>query len=389
MNAFQFKLKTHLFFGAGESSRIADLLKEQDFNSVGIIIDRGVFEHPQINKITTALKDKNITFKVYRNTIAEPTYDQLEEVKKEFSGQNIVCMIGIGGGSTLDLAKGVATLLTNHGPAIQFKGFPKLLQQPLPVIAIPTTAGTGSEVTYNAVFTDSNEQRKLGINSEYNFPKYAIIDPLFLENCPEKVMVSSGMDALTHALESYVSKNATPLSRMFSIQALKMITKNIVPAIKENNPEAQANLFLGSYIAGSALINSGPGPAAAMSYPIGVHYHVPHGLAGALFLADVVRINIKKSCYVYSQIYDEVYGIRKMSEKTKSIRFWKELEQISKQLNVPQDLTLFGMKKEDIEKISEEVVTGLKGAIAQNPVEFTKNDVIKILKSKFAKLNGG
>ena len=218
---------TNLHFGTGKSKELGKLTRELGFKKAGVIVDKGVFNHPQVKKAIKSLKDAKLKLKVFKNTAVEPTYDYLDKFKKQFLRKNFDCLIGIGGGSTLDLTKGVATLIKNPGKAILYRGFPKLKKHPLPVIAIPTTAGTGSEVTYNAVFTDSEQKKKLGINSEYNYPVLAIVDPLMTVDCPKHVTVSSGADALVHTLESYVHKNHTPISRMLSKEAFRLLYNNL------------------------------------------------------------------------------------------------------------------------------------------------------------------
>jgi len=176
---FQFRIKTNLSFGVGASAQLGTTIEALGFKKIAMIIDRGIQQHPQTQITVESLKTAGIQHEIFVNSEVEPDYDFLEAFKQPFLNKNFQCVVGIGGGSTLDLTKGIATLITNPGEAISYRGFPKLAHLPLPVIAIPTTAGTGSEVTYNAVFTDSKLKKKLGINSEHNFPVQAIIDPLF------------------------------------------------------------------------------------------------------------------------------------------------------------------------------------------------------------------
>lgn len=378
---FGFKMRTNLKFGVGESEKLADIIRILGYKNIGLVIDSGVFKNEFVEKLVLKIKDTDLRVSLFENKVCEPDYDYLEEYKKQFLNINLDCLVGIGGGSTLDLTKGVATLIKNPGKAINYKGFPLLKNAPLPVIAIPTTAGTGSEVTYNAVFTDSKEKKKLGINSELNFPVCAIIDPLLTLDCPKSVTISSGMDALTHSLESFAARNATPISRIFSKNAFKLVFNNLIKVTDDmKNIEIRSNLLLGSYLAGMALSNSGAGPSGAMSYPMGSVYKVPHGLAGGLFLAKVIRFNIDNDYNEYAQLYDLIDGAKPdLSEKEKSIEFCRMLDKLADKLEIPKKLTSFNIHKDDVEFLLSAVFGGLKGAIEQNPVKMAEDDMRKIL----------
>lgn len=385
MGDFNFFVSTNLKYGAGQSEKIAEHIKDLGCQKVAVIIDKGVVNNTQIKKALDALKmSGRAPVDIYVNESVEPTYDYLEEFRKQFLGKGYDCMLGIGGGSALDLTKGIATLVTNEGTALSFRGFPKLKNRPLPVIAIPTTAGTGSEVTYNAVFTDSKEKKKLGINSTLNFPVLAIIDPLIYVGTPEKVAVSSGCDALVHTLESYVHKNHTPVSRMFSKEAFRLLFNNLrVMLEKPQDLDVWGALALGAYLAGIALINAGSGPSGAFSYPLGAVYKVPHGYAGAVFIASITRTNVEKGYLDYADLYDLIEGSdKKLSVKEKNQKFSEEMQKLMDKLKVPRNLRDFGLKEEDIEfMVSQHDV--LKGAIAQNPIEITKEDTKKIFNALF------
>ena len=383
MRKFNFVLKTNMKFGIGLVQNLNEVLKEYNIKKTGIIIDQGVYNNKLIKRMLGKVKNDGVLAKVYKNSVSEPDYDYLDKYKSNFKGWEPDCLVGIGGGSTLDLTKGMAVLLKNHGPAIKYRGFPQLKFKPIPVIAIPTTAGTGSEVTYNAVFTDTKEKRKLGINSKLNYPICAILDPLLVSGCPKSVMISSGMDALTHALESFVAKNATPISRVCSKEAFKLIFNSLGRVINDrNNVEIWSNLLLGSYWAGIALPNAGAGLAGAMSYPLGAVYKVPHGLAGGMFLSSVVTLNIKRGYKQYGELYDLIdKADKKLTVEKKNKEFSRLLNKLCDKLRIPKKLLAFGINKKDVHYLVEYIFKGLKGAIEQNPIRLNKKDVRKILES--------
>jgi alcohol dehydrogenase class IV len=228
--------------------------------------------------------------------VAEPDYDYLEQCREQLQGcaQQLQGLVGVGGGSTLDLTKALSVLLTNPGPAISYRGFNLIQQDGIPVIALPTTAGTGAEVTPNAVFTDRREQRRLGINTPRYVPTLALLDPLLTVTCPRSVTVASGIDALMQSIESFTSIHATSVSRMFSRQAFALVFQALPRVVHElEDVILRGQLQLGAYYSGIALMNASSGPAGALSYPLGVHFHVPHGLAHAVAEPTIVQWNVE------------------------------------------------------------------------------------------------
>lgn len=378
--SFRFRVSTNLRYGIGESEKLGEEITELGYTKVAAIIDQGVFEHPQVKKALESVKQAGLSLEVYKSTAVEPGYDYLESFKKQLVGKNFDCLVAIGGGSTIDLTKGVAVLLTNEGEAISFRGFPKLKCKPLPIVAIPTTAGTGSEVTYHAVFTDTAQKRKFGVNSVLNFPVCAIIDPLMTADCPKSATVSSGTDALVHTLESFVNKDHTLVSRMYSKQAFPLLFHNLGKVLdRPKDPSVRGGLALGAYLAGIALMNGGRGGAVgALSYPLGVYYGVPHGLSGAVFLTHVTGANICKGYSDYAELYDLIEGADTgLPVEEKVARFGKQLAELWKKLEIPAKLSAFNLTREDVEFLIEQY-DELSWAISQNPVEITKEDVRNI-----------
>ncbi len=383
--SFLFKLETDTKFGVGITENIGDLLADYNFKRLGLVVDSGVLQGSQeaVSHLIESLKHSYEIVKIFENKASEPDYNYLDECKREFLNLELDALIGVGGGSTIDLTKGIAVLVRNPGKAINYRGFNLVKNPALPVIAVPTTAGTGTEVTPNAVFIDKKERRKLGINTEYVRPKLAILDPSLTLSCPKNATVSAGMDALTHALESFVSKRATPVSRIFSKEAFSLLFNNLTKITDDmSNVELRARLLLGSYYAGIALMNSGAGAAHALSYPLGVHFNVPHGLAGAVFLPQVIKLNVEMGCLAYAPLYDLLEGAEQtLSEVEKNMRFVKAVNELCQQLSIPTSLKPFGVSLKDIDSLLEETLLWRKDAIEQNPVSFTKERIQMIWQS--------
>lgn len=378
---FQFRLTTNVFVGKGVSSGAGSKVRSLGYSRATVLLDSAVANQGPVNKLLDSLKSAGVYIEIHNSNAVEPSYDDLELVKKIFEGRNCDVVIGIGGGSTLDLAKGLAILLRNEGPALSFRGFPTLKNNPLPIIAFPTTAGTGSEVTYNAVFTDTKEKKKLGINSTLNFPVAAFLDPMLTLECPLSVSVSSGADAMVHTLESFVHRRHTALSRLFSKSAFTTLFDNLTKlpgGLTDLN--VRSGLQLGAYEAAVALMNSGSGPSGALSYPLGVHHKVPHGLAGAIFLPAVTRFNVRSGYWDYAMLYDAIPGSNpSLSTEEKSTQFVAALEGLWTKLRIPRRLSEFGLKPLDVEALGAHYGS-LKAAIAQNPIDLSENEVRTMLK---------
>lgn len=380
-SVFRFRLSTNVFSGVGIGEHLGEEAKSLGFSKAAVIVDSAVSGQMHVGKVLASLTTAGIENKIHQNCAVEPSYDDLETLKKAFEGKEWDVIIGIGGGSTLDLAKGLAVLLRNDGPALSFRGFPNLKNRPVPVFALPTTAGTGSEVTYNAVFTDTTVKKKLGINSTLNFPVAAFLDPLLTSACPFSVSVSSGADAMVHTLESFVHRRHTPLSRLFSKSAFALLFKNLTKLPSGlTDLSVRAGLQLGAYEAAVALMNSGSGPSGALSYPLGVHHKVPHGLAGALFLPSVTRFNARAGYSDYAMLYDMIPGSNpSLSIGEKSAQFVAALEGLWTKLGIPRRLSEFGLTPPDVEALGAHYGS-LKAAIAQNPIDLSEGEVRNMLK---------
>jgi alcohol dehydrogenase class IV len=370
---FEFNLKTKLKVGAGEALNLAKNIQNLGFKKIALIIDSGVFDVPYVKEIIASVNEKAKIWEY--NLGGEPDYESLDKIKIEFMDENqkplVDCFVAIGGGSAIDFAKGLATLVVNSGPALNYRGFPENINIPLPVIALPTTAGTASEVTYNAVFISRKDKKKLGINTLHNFPILAILDPRLTLSCPKKVIISSGMDALTHSLESYVAVQANSLIRIFAKEAFGLVFNNLSRVLNDlENLEIRENLQLGAYLAGISLMNSGSGPAGAISYPLGVHFGAPHGLGNAIFLPHIIKHNFDRG-YDYSEL-------NSLIEEKNGKTFSERIFELCQNLGVPDSLNDLGVNLENVNMLLKDV-EGFEKAFAQNPVPFTVEDGKKLI----------
>ena len=385
MNYIKFKNNTNLIFGSGAVLELIKFLEAKKVKKIGVVIDGNLLDNNKyIENFVEKLKEQyDVITEEYREKF-EPSYQYLEKKRYLFGDGKkgfVDYIIGIGGGSTIDSTKGFAILATNSEPAIKYRGFPKFLNPSIPVIAIPSTAGTGTETVYNAVFIDLNENKKLGINTENNYPVLAILDPNIVVGAPKNVIASSGLDSLVHTLESFVSKEANLISRVFSKEAFNLIINNLQKFYE--NPmdiESAGNMQLGAYLAIIALSNSSAGPAGALSYLIGAKYGINHGVAGSFFIGKVTRFNYENGFHKYSELYQYINNESDLTDrKLMADSVVRKIEELINQLNIPNSLIEFGIPENDFIHLIEYTIEKYSAAFEVNPVKFTEEDIKKYL----------
>ena len=374
MNMFDFSLKSKVKFGCGVRRHILDILKAENWNHVGLVYDHNLIQNQDIGELIHSL-DKAVRLNQEECTISEPTYDSLDNVRRQLNDPHLQVIIGIGGGSALDMAKAMAVLVHNKKPAIEYRGFDKMTELVLPIIAVPTTAGTGSEVTPNASFIDSQAKKKLGINGEAVRPSYAFLDPELTLSCPKGPAISAGVDSMVHAVEAFAAKKTNRMARFFAKEGFRKVFEALPLLVDDlDNIHLREEVMYGAFLCGIALMHSGTGPAAAMSYPMSVHYHVPHGLGGGIFLPYVVAHNIKAGYTDYAKLYNP--GNLELNQALEY--FESKLSECWKKLEIPNNLRSCGVKQVDIGFITDETMQ-LKGALDQNPVPFYEREISTVL----------
>jgi alcohol dehydrogenase class IV len=372
---FDFSLRTKVKFGCGVRKNILDILKTENWNHVGLVYDHNLIQNENIIALIHSLENAVAQLIKAECSISEPTYDSLDLMRQRFTDSALQVIIGIGGGSALDMAKAMAVLVHNKKPSIDYRGFDKMTEPVLPIIAVPTTAGTGSEVTPNASFIDTGEKKKLGINGESVHPTYAFLDPELTLSCPKGPTISAGVDSMVHAVEAFVAKKTNCMARFFAVEGFHRVFEALPLLVDDlDNIDLRKEVMFGAFLSGIALMHSGTGPAAAMSYPMSVHYHVPHGLGGGIFLPYVIEQNIKTGYTDYAKLYnpDNLETHQALECFLNTMRgFWKKLE-------IPHNLNSYGVTQKDIAFITEETMQ-LKGALDQNPTPFYEKEISKIL----------
>jgi len=375
IQSFRFRMNTDLRFGEGVLSSLAPALQENNFHNLGIILDKNVQNIILIKNLVEELFD-SFDSELFVCEVAEPDYHYLDIFKDKMKHGDFDCLIGIGGGSVMDLSKGLAVLLRHSGQAINFKGFPKIENKPIPVITIPTLAGTGSEIAYNAVFTDSDEKMRLGINTELNYPMMAFVDPALSLSAPRRAVISGALDCLNHTIEGFISENASQFTKEISKSAFYLWYKSVT-RINENFDDinARSELFMASIYANMALNNVGSGLGGDFSYPLGALYGVPHGIGEGMFLPYIYSLYVDRGFSGFSGLYDSIPDQESgLSDKQKSLKVCELLEGLYTTLKVPTSLNEFGIDRSMIPILVEEV----RGSFDSAPVEFNEIDARKL-----------
>ena len=354
---FTFQLATRIEFGEGYLSHAGAEAKKLGITKAMVIADKGIIACGIVAPIEASLKAEGVDYVIYDQIVPNPR-DIHCIAGAEFAREHgIDGMIAIGGGSSMDTAKAVGTLLANGGN-IRTWATPAVLEHPIvPLIAVPTTAGTGSEVTFDAVITDTEAHEKLNILDIKIAPKVALVDPTVLKGLPEKVMASTGVDALIHAVEAYTCKAASPVTDAFALYAIDLIGANIREAVYQRTPESCKAMMLGSTMAGVAFGYSDVAAVHCIAEALGGRYDTPHGVSNAILLAPVMRFNsehpaVKERLAV---AYDRCCHENKTCTTVDEKAAWMiaRLEAIVKHLDIPTSLKEFGVPAEDLEGLVE------------------------------------
>jgi alcohol dehydrogenase len=293
MKTFSFTGAKKIVFGNGSFAGLAEHLTELKVSRPLVVLDANLAGTGFGERLSGLLEKAKIGFVLYDKAAPEPPIELADEGAKLAIRKKCDGVVGIGGGSAMDLAKAIAVLATNKGKAEDYLGLNKVPGPGLPKIMIPTTAGTGSEVTFTAVFIRKKLKKKEGMNSPYLYPELALLDPELTLTLPPHATAATGIDALCHAIESYTSINASPMSEMMSLEAIRLISDNLRTAVHDGtNIEAREAMLLGSLYAGLGLANAGVTAVHSLSYPLGGKYGISHGLANTIMLPRVMAFNL-------------------------------------------------------------------------------------------------
>lgn len=361
------RLRSNTLSGPGSARELPARLSGR----VGVVVDEAVAAQPAFGALREAWSAAGLVPKcvVEARSGAEPDYGYLDEVAAGFRADPVDAVVGVGGGSTMDLAKGVGILLRNPGRGIDYRGMDLVREPGVPVVCVPTTAGSGSEATATASFVDLDSQTKLGVNGRHVACDLAALDAELLVGCPVSVTIGSGLDALVHAIEAVTAVGNTVVSRTLGVEAVRLLFASLPRAVAEpGDLGARHDSLLGAHLAGLAMQNAAGGPASGASYPLGTHYGVPHGYAGGVLLPHVVRLNVEA-------------GARDAYEALGGAGFADALLGLYAELGAPLELSRFGVTRADVPRLAELTVTQRAANLELNPVPFRAAEVTALLEA--------
>lgn len=383
----RFMLNETSYFGKGAREELAPEIKNRGFKKAFVVTDKSLAECGVINKVTDVLEKAGIPFEVYSEVKPNPTIknvtDGIEACKK--SGADVI--VAVGGGSSIDTAKGISIVMTNPDRAdiASLNGASNTVNRGMPVIALPTTSGTAAEVTINYVITDEEREVKMVCVDPHDIPIMAIVDSDLMATMPKSLASATGMDALTHAVEGYITKAHNTMSDMFHMKAIKLIFKYLPSAVNEKDEEAIEMMGLAQYIAGMGFSNVGLGIVHSMAHQLGAVYDTPHGLANAILLPTVMRFNGEDPATAqrFREILCEIGrpDAANLNDQDVINTFVWMISELSKSVGITQRVRDVGAKEEDFEMLADKAMQD--PCKPGNPREVSKEDFIELFRRAF------
>lgn len=351
----RFVLNETSYHGKGCIAEVANEIKARGFAKVFVCTDPDLLKFGVAQKVTAVLDNAGIAYEVYSEIKPNPTIENVQGGVEAFKRAGADCIVAIGGGSSIDTAKAIGIIITNpeFADVRSLEGVAPTKNKCVPIIAVPTTAGTAAEVTINYVITDVEKNRKMVCVDVHDIPVVAVVDPDMMATMPKGLTAATGMDALTHAIEGYITGGAWALSDMFHIEAIRIIAKSLRGAVA-NEEEGREGMALGQYIAGMGFSNVGLGIVHSMAHPLGALYDTPHGVANAIILPTVMEYNAPATGEKYREIARAmgVPGVDSMSQEEYRRAAIQAVKQLSLDVGIPADLKEI-VKAEDIDFLAE------------------------------------
>jgi len=372
-NPFSFIVPGEVVYGESSISKLPQILASRGLSNVLVISDRGLEAAGMVTKITDILEAASIKYSLFLDVEANPSCDTVDNGTAIYKSQGLDGIVCLGGGSPMDTAKAIAVLASNGGKIQDYEGANKFKSTTVPIVAIPTTAGTGSEVTPFAVITDKEKNYKLTVFSYEIVPEVALLDPSMISTLPPLVAAATGIDALTHAVESYLSRASSPFADGMAEKAMELIGENIrLFVANRSDAEAASGMLLGSMFAGIAFSWARLGDCHAMAHPLGGFFGVPHGIANAILLPTVLEFN----AIADNGKYEKIYNYIKRADSGNSFvpeMLVKEIRDLLEQLSIPKTLSEVGVKQELIHEMAVDAMKS--GNILINPRQTTLADI--------------
>lgn len=372
--SFSYHNPTAIEFGWGALTRLPELVKSLGGKRVLVVGDPGVAKAGLVDRVVATL-GSGVPVTTFTDIESDPDASSVDAGVQVARSKECDLIIGVGGGSAMDVAKVIGVMLTNSGNVRDYSGMGKIGRPGVPVIAIPTTSGTGSELTIWSVLSEKDKQQKFGVGSVLNCARIALLDPELTVSLPPAITAATGIDALTHALESYVNTATQPISEAMSEQSMTLIARSLRLAVAQpGNRQARADMLLASTLAAMAFNSTRLGLVHAYAMPLGSRFHIPHGLANAIMLPVVMRYNLPGNLAKFARIA-EIFGeaVAGLSLRDAAERSVTAIEQLKADVGITARLGDFGMTEADLDGVAREAM--LSGNVAVNPRQPTLEDM--------------
>ena len=372
------------YHGAGAIQHIVDEVRSRSFKKALVVTDKDLIKFNVVEKVIALLDKAGLAYEIFDEVKANPSVDVIKKGVAKFKQSGADYLIAIGGGSPIDSSKAIGIIINNpeFEDVLSLEGVAPTHQKCVPIIAIPTTAGTAAEVTINYVITDEANKRKFVCVDVHDVPAVAIVDPDMMSSMPKGLTAATGMDALTHAIEGYTTKAAWALTDALHLEAIRLIAKHLRGAV-ENTKEGREGMALGQYVAGMGFSNVGLGIVHSMAHPLSAYYDTPHGIANAVLLPYVLEFNAPATGEKFREIARAmgVKGVDDMSQDEYRKAAIDAVKQLSKDVGIPEKLHMIGVKQEDLVALSQDALKDV--CTGGNPRECTAEDILAIYETAF------
>lgn len=380
--AQRFILNEVSYFGPGARKELPEVLNRMGVKKALVTSDKGLIKVGTTKMVTDVLDEMGFPYDIYSEIKPNPTVTNVKQGVEAFKASGADCIIAIGGGSSMDTAKGIGIVANNpeFGDIVSLEGCAPTKNKSVPIIALPTTAGTGAEVTINYVIIDEERQAKMVCVDPNDIPAVAIVDPELMYSLPKGLTAATGMDALTHAIEGYITKGAWIMSDMYELQAIKMIAENLPIAVEEpTNPVGREGMALAQYIAAQAFSNVGLGLVHGMAHPMGSLHDIPHGVANALLLPTIMEFNMPTRIEKYGVIAQHMgVDTTGMTPEEAAQAAVDAVRELSIRVGIPQHLSEIGITEADIPALAAQAITDV--CTPGNPRDVTETEIIELYK---------
>ena len=373
----RFILNEVSYFGPGARRELPEVVARLGKNKALVVTDAGLIKFGVAKMVTDVLDAASIPYEIFSDVKPNPTVTNVKQGIEAYKKSGADFIIAIGGGSAIDTAKGIGIVVNNpeFSDIVSLEGCAPTKNKSVPIVALPTTAGTAAETTINYVIIDEDKQKKMVCVDPNDIPAVAIIDAELMYSLPKNLTAATGMDALTHAIEGYITKGAWSMSDMFEIEAIRMISRYLPVAVEEpSNPDARNGMAVAQYIAGMAFSNVGLGLVHGMAHPLGSLFDIPHGVANALLLPTIMEFNMPACTGKYPEIA-RAMGVDTtgMSRDEASLAAVKAVKELAVKVGIPQHLSELGITEADIPRLAAQAINDV--CTPGNPREVTLSEI--------------